>query len=177
MTSARSPLPPHLSAAVRSAELARVVAEVLARVPRPADIPRNVGLVWPVLCPEPVALPQVATVGPWSPAVEVAEPSGASRRIRVAAVKAATVRELAWSIDRNAAVHFARELPDDGCVWALYLDAAPASVAVLCLRVARPSRSPSSPRPTPPPNPPGRPMRAPSAPSSPPTSKRRSVGG
>ncbi len=176
MTSARS-LPPHLSAAVRSAELARVVGQVLGQVPRPVDLPANVELAWPVMVPEPVSLPQVQTIGPWSEPVEVAEPSGASRRVRVAAVKAATVRSIAWEIDRNAAVRFTRELPDDGCVWALYLDATPLpACAVLCLRIAPPSR-PSRPRPrTPPPTPPGRPMLAPSAPSSPPTSKRRSVG-
>ena len=152
-----SPLPPHLAAAVRSHDLAVVVGQVLDRVPHVPGIPRNVELALPVVVPEPVSLPQVATIGPWSEPVVVKERADRSnvtgqRVVRVAAVKTATVRAIAWEIDRAAAVRFTRE-PPRGCIWCLYLDAFPASAAVLCLRPVYPS-TPSPTLPTSPPRPP-----------------------
>ena len=152
---ADSPLPPHLAAAVRSHDLAVVVGQVLDRVPHVPGIPRNVELALPVIVPEPVSLPQVQTIGPWSEPVVVkerAERMGVTgqRVVRVAAVKTATVRAIAWDIDRAAAVRFTRE-PPRGCIWGLYLDATPvASCAVLCLRPVYPSLSPSPVPPRPP---------------------------
>lgn len=127
-------LSPHVEACVRSAELARVVAEALGRVPRSID---GGHLAVPLVAVDGSPLPQVQTIGPWTEPVMVAD-----RAVKVAAVRSLAARDLAASHDRRAAVKLASD-PPAGCVWALYLDGA--RVAVLCLRPAVTRSGQSSP--------------------------------
>lgn len=119
-------LSPHVEACVRSAELARVVGEVLGRLPRAVGSVEGEHLAVPLVAVVDVQLPQVATLGHWTEPVTVAD-----RGVQVAAVRPLVARDLAAAHDRRAAVKMATD-PPAGCVWALYLDGA--RVAVLCLR-------------------------------------------
>lgn len=116
-------LSPHVEACVRSRDLARVVGEVLGRVPRPVEGEHQ---AVPLVAVDGSPLPQVQTIGPWTEPVAIGD-----RAVQVAAVRSKVARELAAAHDRRAAVKMASD-PPAGCVWALYLDGA--RVAVLCLR-------------------------------------------
>lgn len=122
-------------------DLARAVGPLGALVARVLAVgPQGVARL-AVLVREGDALPDVATIGPWTEPVSV---GGVS--VRAVAVRAEIGRSLAATHDRHAAVRLASEPPRDGCVWALLYE--PHGCAVL---LARPSSvggtgAPSSPR-------------------------------
>lgn len=116
-------LSPHVEACVRSRDLARVVGEVLGRVPRPVEGEHQ---AVPLVAVDGSPLPQVQTIGPWTEPVSV----GGSM-VRAAAVRAKVARDLAATHSRSLAVKLASD-PPTGCSWALFYETN--GCAVLCTR-------------------------------------------
>lgn len=130
-----SGLPPHVLAVVRDvAPLGALVGRALGQGPQGGE-----RLV--VVVPEGAALPDVATIGPWTEPAAV----GGSM-VRAAAVRAKAGRDLAARHSRALAVKLASD-PPTGCAWALFYE--PHGCAVLCTRTLPRSGAGSAPANTP----------------------------